>query len=136
VRTTIDIRCANGIWADLRIANDEDEVVCIPDPGDFTPTEGWEYSRDAYRVTVLRSFRYLEMELRTSSGTLVEPAAISTLADHRIGLPVKLQPGAELVVPIPLHEFYDLERDVEYSLSLAFGDAGTELFASAQVQCR
>src|SRR4051794_15020527 len=107
----INIRCENGVWADLRITNNGDTTVRIHNPGNYRPTEGWVLSREAYQVAALRSFHFLEMTLRTEKGSLIEPADVSTLADHIVGLPVELEPGAELLISIPLHELYRLDRN-------------------------
>ena len=135
MEATIGIRRENGIWADLRIANDGDGVARIHNPGDYRPTEGWEFSREAYRVAVLRSFHFLEMTLLAKDGSVVEPAPVSTRADHLVGLPVALQPGAELLIPIPLHEFYDLKPNADYALALTYGDESARVSAAAQVRC-
>ena len=135
MKATIDIRCENGVWADLRITNNDDMPVRIHNPGNYQPTEGWEFSREAYQVAALRSFHFLEMTLRTKNGSVVEPADISTLADHMVGLPVELQPGGELLIRVPLHELYDLERNVDYSLALTYGDDSARVSAAAQIEC-
>jgi hypothetical protein len=135
MRTAIDIRCDDGVWADLRITNEEDVPVRIQNPGDYRPTEGWEYSREAYQVSALRSLRLLEMTLRAADGSVIEPAEISTLADHLVGLPIALEPGAELLIRVPLHEYYPVERDTDYSLTLMYGDAGNRVSAATQVRC-
>ena len=135
MKATIDIRCADGVWADLRLVNNEDAIVRVLNPGNYLPTERWEYSREAYRVAVLRSFHFLEMNLHTQNGSIVGPAGIFTLADHLVGLPIPLEPGAELAISIPLHEFYDLEPDVDYSLSLTYGDVGARVSATTQIRC-
>jgi hypothetical protein len=135
MKATIDIRCEDGVWADLRITNDDDLTVRVHNPGNYRPTEGWEFSSEAYQVAALRSFHFLEMTLRTKDGSVVEPADISTLAGHIVGLPVELEPGAELLISVPLHEIYDLERNVDYSLALTYGDEGARVSATAQVRC-
>jgi len=135
MKATIDIRCENGVWADLRITNDDDIPARIHNPGDYQPMEGWEFSREAYQVAALRSFHFLEMTLRTKNGSVVEPANISTRADHMVGLPVELQPGGELRIRVPLHEFYDLERNMDYSLALTYGDDSARVSAAAQIEC-
>ena len=135
MKTTIDIRCENGVWADLRITNTGDTAVHIHNPGNYRPTEGWEFSREGYQVAALRSFHFLEMTLRTKDGSVVEPADISTFADHIVGLPVELEPGAELRISIPLHEFYDLKRNVDYSLALTYGDDSIRVSAATQIRC-
>ena len=135
MKATIDIRCENGVWADLRITNNDDTAVSIHNPGNYRPTEGWEFSHAAYQVAALRSFGFLEMTLRTKNESVVEPADISTLANHMVGLPVKLEPGAELVINVPLHEFYDLKRNVDYALALTYGDASARVSAATQVRC-
>ncbi|TGX53246.1 hypothetical protein E5A73_10325 [Sphingomonas gei] len=118
----------------LRIANDGDKAVTIHNPGDYRPTEGWEFSREAYRVAALRSFHFLEMTLR-ADGSEIEPADIRTRADHLVGLPVALAPGANLQIHIPLHEFYDLMPGIEYSLALTYGDDSARVSAITQVRC-
>jgi hypothetical protein len=135
VKPTIDIRCENGVWADLRITNNEDTTVSIHNPGNYRPTEGWEFSREAYQVAALRSFHFLDMTLRTKNGSVVEPADVSTLVDHMVGLPIKLEPGAELLIRVPLHEFYDLDRNADYSLALTYGDDSGRVTAATQVRC-
>jgi hypothetical protein len=135
MKATIDIRCEKGVWADLRISNNEQTAVRIHNPGNYRPTEGWELSREAYQVAALRSFHFLEMTLRTKDGSVVESADIYTIADHMVGLPVELEPGAELLISVPLHEFYDLKRKVDYSLALTYGDDSVRVSAATQVRC-
>ncbi len=135
MKATIAVRYENGVWADLRITNNDDVTVSIHNPGNYRPTEGWEFSREAYQVAVLRSLHFLDMALRTKNGSVVEPADISTLADHMVGLPVELEPGAELLISVPLHELYDLEPNVDYSLALTYGDDRARVSAAAQVRC-
>ena len=74
------------------------------------------------------------MTLRTQNGSVVEPADISTFADHLVGLPVELEPGAELLISIPLHEFYDLEPNVNYSLTLTYGDDSGRVSAATLIR--
>lgn len=135
MKAAVDISCEDGIWAELRIANDGDEAMRIHNPADDRPTQGWEFSREAYRIAVLRSFHILDMTLRAKNGSVVAPAGIATLADHIVGLPVELEPGAELVIRIPLHEFYDLERGEDYALALTYGDDSARVSATARVRC-
>jgi hypothetical protein len=135
MKATIDIRCTNGVWADLRITNNDDKTDRIHNPGNYRPTEGWEFSLEAYLVAALRSFHFLEMTLRAKDGSVVEPADISTLADHIVGLPVELEPVAELLISVPLHEFYDLKRNVDYSLALTYGDDSARVSAATQLRC-
>jgi hypothetical protein len=135
MKATIDVRCENGVWANLRIVNDGATAVRIHNPGNYRPTERWEFSREAYRVAVLRSFHFLEMVLRTQDGSVVEPAGIATLADHIVGLPVELDAGAELQIPVPVHEFYDLTRNTDYSLELTYGDDDAKVSAVTAFRC-
>lgn len=135
MKTTIDIRCENGVWAHLRITNNGNTTVSIHNPGDDRPTQGWEFSREAYRIAVLRSFHFIEMTLRAEDGSVVEPSAdIVTRANHEVELPVELEPGAELLISVPLHEFYDLKREADYSLALTYGDASVRVSAATQVR--
>jgi hypothetical protein len=136
MKATIDIRCENGVWGELRITNDGDKAARITNPGDYRPTQGWEFSREAYQIAVLRSFHFLEMTVRAEDGSVVEPSDdIVTRADHLVGLPVELEPGAELRINVPLHEFYDLKRNVDYSLALTYGDDSISVSASTQIRC-
>ena len=135
MKATIDISCESDFWAVMRIVNDGDMVARIHNPGDYRPTEHWESSREAYRVAVLRSFHFLEMILRTKDGSVVVPADIHTLVDHEVGLPVELEPGAELRISIPLHEFYDLKRNVDYSLTLTYGDNSARVSTAIHIRC-
>jgi len=135
IGAAIDIRCVGGVWADLRITNNGNTVDRIHNPGKYRPTEGWEFSPEAYQVAALRSFHFLEMTLRTKNGSVVDPADISTLADHMVGLPVELEPGTELLISVPLHELYDLDRNVDYSLTLTYGDDRARVSASTPVRC-
>lgn len=132
---TIDIRCENGVWADLRITNSGDTSARIHNPGNYRPTEGWEYSRAAYQIAALRAFHFLEMTLRTKDGSVIEPEDIATMADHIVGLPVELEPGAELLITVPLGELYHLERNVDYSLALTYGDDSARVAAATQFRC-
>jgi hypothetical protein len=135
MKATIDISCEGGVWAVMRIVNDADAAARIHNPGDYQPTERWEFSREAYLVAVLRSFHFLEMILRRKDRSVVAPADIFTRVNHEVGLPVKLEPGAELRIRIPLHEFYDLKRNVDYSLSLTYGDDSARVSAATEVRC-
>jgi hypothetical protein len=135
MKAAIDICGENGIWADLRITNEADKTVSIHDPGNYRPPQGWEFSHEAYQIAALRSLHFLEMTLRVEDGSVVEPADIATLADHLVGLPIELIPRAELLIRIPLHEFYDLQRGADYSLALTYGDDSARVSAAAQVRC-
>ncbi len=135
MKAAVDICCENGIWAELRIVNDSYAAARIHNPGDDWPLQGWAFSREAYRIAVLRSFHFLEMTLHAKDGIVAERADIATLVDHEVGLPVELESGADLVISIPLHEFYDLKRDADYSLALTYGDDTCRVSAAAQVRC-
>jgi len=135
MKAIVDVSCESGVWAVMRIVNDGDTAARIHNPGEYRPTEGWEFSREAYLVAVLRSFHFLEMIVRTSDGSVVAPADIYTRVNHEVGLPVVLEPGAELPISIPLHEFYDLQPNVEYSLALTYGDNSLRVSAATQVRC-
>lgn len=136
MKTTIDIHCEDGVWAHLRITNNGNTTVSVHNPGDDRPTQGWKFSREAYRIAVLCSFHFIEMTLHTEDGSVVEPSAdIVTRANHEVDLPIELEPGAELRISIPLHEFYDLKRDVDYSFALTYGDDSVRVSAATQVRC-
>ncbi|HVP56114.1 MAG TPA: hypothetical protein VMU45_14085 [Candidatus Eisenbacteria bacterium] len=122
LRTTLSIRQENGLWAVLRIVNNSEIPVFIHNPGDYRPTEGWEFSREAYNVAVLLSFHFLDMTLTTEDGIPVEQRGIATRANHDVEPPVKLMPHNALTISIPLHEYYNLVSGVTYSLELTYGD--------------
>ncbi|MBL0011652.1 MAG: hypothetical protein IPP22_13150 [Nitrosomonas sp.] len=44
MKAAIDIRTENGVWADLRITNDDDKAARSHNPGNYRPTEGWGFS--------------------------------------------------------------------------------------------
>jgi len=132
--STLDIRHENGLWADLHILNEGKKTVLIHNPGHYKPTEGWELSREAYNVAVLLSFHFLEMILTREDRIPVELSGIATRADHIGEPPVALRPHAVLTISIPLHEFYDLERDVNYSLELTYGDNNLKVHAKTHFQ--
>lgn len=129
---TIEVRREDCVWAALRIRNAGEAPLRIHNPGNDRPTEGWQFSTEAYQVAVLRSFHFLEMTLRTQDGSVVEPAGVATRADHEVGLPVELEPDAELQIRIPLHEFYDLKPNTRYSLALSYGDDLGRVSATTQ----
>jgi hypothetical protein len=131
----IDVECQDGVRAVLRITNDGDTALLLHNPGNYRPTEHWEFSREAYQVAVLRSFHVLEMTLRTDDEAVVEPTNIATRVDHIVGLPVELKPGADLDLGIPLHEFYDLKRETSYSLELTYGDDRARFSAATRFMC-
>jgi|SRR5215471_625148 len=122
LRTSLNIRQENGLWADLRIVNDREKAVFIHNPGDYRPTEGWESSREAYNVAVLLSFHFLEMTLTREDGIPVNSCGIATRADHIGEPPVALKPHDVLTISVPLHEYYDLVGGVQYSLELTYRD--------------
>ena len=132
MRAAIDIRDDGGTWADLQIINDGPTTTPIHNPGDPEPTDRWEHSRDAYRVAMLRSFGFLSITVRTEDGGVVEPAAITTRANHLVGLPVELAPGDRLRISVPLHELYSLESGAEYSLAMTYGDDDLRLSAETR----
>jgi hypothetical protein len=134
LKTTIEVRSEKGLWADLRIINEGDRSILVHNPGNYRPTEGWEFSHEAYQVAALQSFHFLEMKLTIAGGMLVNPHQIATRANHVVGLPLELKPGAELKIPIPLHEFYDLKSGTTYSLELTYGDKDLKVSAQSQFQ--
>jgi hypothetical protein len=132
---TLDIRQENGLWADLRIVNQGEKTVLIHNPGNYRPTEGWEFSREAYNVAVLRSFHFLKMTLTRENGNPVEPRGIATRANHDVEPPIELKPKGTLMISVPLQEFYHLERGVKYSLELTYGDNDLQVHVKSQFQC-
>jgi hypothetical protein len=131
MRARIDVRYQDGVWADLRIVNDGNVPARIHNPGNYVPIEGWQSSREAYRIAVLLSFHFLDMTLRNTDGCALGQTGIATLADHIVGRPIELDPGSELHIPVPLHEFYDLEVDADYCLTLTYGDDDVRVSATA-----
>lgn len=134
LNTTIELRKEQGFWANLRITNRGEKPIFIHKPGSYQPTEGWEFSIEAYNVAVLLSFHFLEMKLFSADGALVDPNSVRTLADHIVELPLELKSGAELRKLIPLHEFYDLKSGLNYLLELTYGDNDLRVHAESQFQ--
>ena len=135
LNSTLQIRKEKGVWAELRIINKGEKPVLIHNPGNYQPTEGWEFSREAYNVAELLSFHFLEMKLFKADGTVVDPNPIATLADHIVQLPLELNPGTELrIISIPLHEFYDLKRGLIYSFEVTYGDDNLKIYAKCQFE--
>jgi hypothetical protein len=134
LHATIELRKIDGFWADLRIINEGEKTVSIHNPGNYRPTEGWEFSREAYNVAVLLSFHFLEMRLSRAGVPLARRETIATRAGHIVGLPVELAPSDELKVSIPLHEFYDLESGATYLLELTYGDDKLRVSAETRFQ--
>lgn len=132
LRTTIDIRHANGVWAELRIVNEGKQTVLIHNPGHYKPTEGWSSSRQAYDVAVLLSFHFLEMTLTGTDASPAQNTGIATRADHIAEPPLALKPSDALTISIPLHEFYELQRGVKYSLELTYGDSTLSVHAGRE----
>lgn len=135
LQATIEVRKGKGLQADLNIINNGRKPVLIHNPGRYQPTEGWEFSREAYNVAVLISFHFLVMKLVAQDGTPVEPRNIVTRADHDVELPLELKPSAQLTISIPLDEFFDLKRGLNYSLELTYGDRNLAVHAKGQFQC-
>jgi hypothetical protein len=134
LRSTLEIRHENGLWADLRIVNEGRKTALIHNPGDYRPTEGWNFSREAYNVAVLLSFHFLDMALTREDGNPIDSRGIATRADHDTGPPVKLKPHDALTISIPLHEYYNLESGVTYSLDLTYGDDELRVHDQRQFQ--
>jgi hypothetical protein len=132
LRAAIAIRQERGLWADLRIVNHGAEPASIHNPGVHRPTAGWEFSREAYDVAVLLSFHFLDMTLTTADGMPFERRGIATRADHDVEPAVELKPDDGLTIPIPLHEFFDLEGGVAYSLALTYGDDQARVHAGVE----
>jgi len=134
LHSTLSIRQGNGLWAELRIVNYGEEPFFIHNPGDYRPTEGWNFSREAYDVAVLLSFHFLDMTLTTEDGIPVEQRGIATRANHDVEPPVELKPSDALTISIPLHEYYNLESGVTYLLGLTYGDDNLRVHAKSQFQ--
>ena len=122
VRATLDIREENGVWADLRIVNTGVRSVSVHNPGDYQATEGWAFSREAYNVAVLLSFHFLDMALTTAAGIRVDRSSIATRANHDVQPAIGLKPSDSLVISIPLHAYYRLERSTAYSRTVTYGN--------------
>jgi len=120
LNATLQIRRQEGLWADLRIVNQEKEAVEIFQPGNFPPHTSWEYSYEAYQVAALQSFHILRMTVFDAAKEEQSQQDLATLADHafrRIGL----EPGQELNLSIPLHEFYILDGGAGYTIVIQYG---------------
>jgi hypothetical protein len=135
IDTIIEIRKDSGLWADLRIINKGKQPVKIHNPGNYSPTSGWNTSKESYLIAVLLSFHFLEMKLCETGGGLVNRnPSIGTNADHIVKLPVDLKPSDELKIIIPIHEYYKLDNDKNYTLELTYGDNDLKVHAITQFQ--
>ena len=135
VQATIEIRADCGVWADLRIVNGGRTPAHVHNPGTLRPTDGWEFSPEAYTVAVLRSFHFLETDLRAEDGSLVPQRDVVTRADHDVEPPIDLGPGAALTIRVPLHELYVLEVGKAYALVITYGDDRLRVRAEASFRC-
>lgn len=132
MKSSLSYRAGNGNWVDLKIVNTGDKPVQVFNPGNYPPTEGWEFSRQSYQIAVLQSFQVFKMALQNSAGAELPQKSVVTRADHMTKLPLALKPGDRLVIPIPLHEFYDLKSGETYSLQVSYGTKGSVQKASVQ----
>ena len=122
VQTRIDVETSSsGVWAHLKIRNGSAQPLRLHNPKTEPPTDGWELSNEAYEAAVLRSYGFLQVELR-ADGIPVEPLPVHARAGHLVALPLELPPAGELEVAVPLHELYGLQPSSEYELSLTYGD--------------
>lgn len=129
--SNLTIRSKDGIWANIKMVNQTDHVVSVLEPNNFQPFSGWAYSNEAYQVAVLQSFHILKMTIFTKKNKKLEQNTISTLADHLFSK-VNLQPTQELSLTIPLHEYYNLEKGVEYTLVIQYGRDTIEAYAKTK----
>ncbi len=114
------IRSKDGIWADFKMINQTEQVVSTFEPNNFQSFSGWAYSHEAYQVAVLQSFHMLKITVFTEKNKKLEQNRISTLVDH-LFRKIDLQPTQELSLAIPLHEYYNLEKGMEYTLVVQYG---------------
>jgi len=118
--SSVTIQNKNGIMVDFKMINQKDHPVKVYQPGDFQPTTGWEYSYEAYQVAVLQSFHILKMTVIDENNKELNQNAIMTLADH-VFRNIDINKGQVLNLAIPLHEFYNLEKGTEYTLTVQYG---------------
>jgi hypothetical protein len=120
LKATLYIRKQDGLWADLRIVNQGDKAVEILQPGSFPPYNGWEHSYEAYQVAALQSFHILRITILDENQEELSQQEIITMADH-VFRQIALEPGQELSLSIPLHEFYRLDSGVRYTIVIQYG---------------
>jgi len=131
VQTRIDVETSSGVWGRLKIRNRGAQPLRLHNPHTEPPTDGWEHSKEAYQAAVLRSYGFLQVELR-ADGIPVEPLPVHARAGHLVALPLELPPAGELDVAVPLHELYRLQPSSEYDLSLTYGDETGRYAATAR----
>jgi len=120
--TSLDFETTSGVWAHLKIRNEGTQPLRLHNPRTEAPTDGWEHSKEAYQAAILRSYGFLDMELRAEGERPVEPLPVHARAGHFVALPLELPPGGELDIAVPVHELYRLQPKSEYDLSLTYGD--------------
>ena len=133
--TVLEIRKERGLWADLRIVNKGEKPIFIHNPGSYQPSEGWEFSREAYNAAVLLSFGFLRMRLSKEDGAVIDPDPVATLGDHIAQLPLELEPGIEVrIISIPVHEFFALKGPLRYFMEVTYGDDSLKVSAQNRFQ--
>ena len=118
--STVVIRSQDGLWADFEMVNQNEHPVKVVQPGNFEPTAGWAYSYDAYQVASLQSFDFLNMKVIDQDGKEIRQNTIITLANH-VFRQIDLIKGSVLKLDIPLHEFYNLDKGIPYTLIIQYG---------------
>jgi len=118
--STVVIRSQDGLWADFEMVNQNEHPVKVVQPGNFQPTAGWTYSYDSYQVAALQSFDFLRIEVTDDNGKEIRQNTIITLANH-VFRQIDLVKGQALKISIPLHEFYNLDEGIQYTLVIQYG---------------
>lgn len=132
----LQFRSSEEYWADLTIINNQREQVKVIKPDNFTPFDGWKHSHEAYQIATLQSFHILKITLVDENNTLLsQKTGLSTPLDHAV-LYIDFSPGQELNLPIPLHEYYDLEFGKSYTLSVQYGRESIKAQASGTLRIK
>lgn len=121
LHSKLQFSLSEGIWVNMIITNNQKKAVEFPKPFNIVPFDTWSYSIEAYHIAVLQSFHFIKIRLAKEDNIVInQREGLSTPFDHPF-MNTYLQPQEELVLKIPLHEYYELEYGKTYTLSVQYG---------------
>jgi len=119
----------------LRIANASARQLTVlnPDMGVPAPSMKWPYSQAAYQISMLISFGYLSMSVRSGDGKELPQETIHSWGTPALRQPLQLRPGDSFDLTVPIGAFYHLERGNAFHVVLRYGDQNQKVEAQASV---
>ena len=126
---------ARAFTITLRIGNPTDHSITILNPDMGVPSSAlqWPYSKEAYQVWLLMSFRYLSISVTDEAGKELPRHELTMSATPALRPPVELKTGESLEITIPLGTFYELEPKNAYRVALEYGDPTLRVSAQSRV---